>query len=77
MLSCTMCYHIISQVHEEKIDFFPLLHALALEKEEDETGKQLEELKAMVERVLQRFEEEVKKATISSEAPVPSITMGW
>ena len=41
------------------MDFFPLLHALALKDEVDETGKQLDELKKMVEKVLNRFEEEV------------------
>ena len=47
------------QIRDGKIEFFPLLHALALEVEVDETGQQLNELKAMVERVLKRFEEEV------------------
>ena len=48
------------QIRAGKIEFFPLLHALVLEDEEDETGKQLDELKMMVEKVLKRFEEEVK-----------------
>lgn len=41
------------------MDFFPLLHALDLKDEADETGKQLDELKTMVKRVIQRFDEEV------------------
>ena len=53
-------FSLYTQIREGKIDFFPLLHALALEVEEDETGKQLDELKQMVERVLKRFEEEVR-----------------
>ena len=50
------------QIRAGKLEFFPLLHALALEDEEDETGKQLSELKTMVEKVLKRFEEEVRRA---------------
>ena len=52
------------QIRDEKFEFLPLLHALALEVEVDETGKQLEELKSMVERVLKRFEEEVRMVII-------------
>jgi hypothetical protein len=33
---------------------------LELEKEEDKTEKQLDELKNMVEKMLKRFEEQVK-----------------
>ena len=44
----------------EKHDFFPLFHALELEKEEDKTEKRLDELKNMVEKILKRFEEQVK-----------------
>ena len=54
------CDAVLSQVHAEKAEFFPLLHALALEEKVDETGQQLDELKNMVERVLKRFEEEVR-----------------
>ena len=39
--------------------FFPLFHALALEKKEDEAEKQLKELRNMVEKLLKRNEEEV------------------
>ena len=49
------------QIRFGRIEFFPLLQALALEVEEDETGKQLDELKMMVEKVLMRFEEEVRE----------------
>ena len=55
---------IIIQIQDGKIEFFPLFRALALEVEVDETGKQLEELKSMVERVLKRFEEEVRTEII-------------
>lgn len=48
-----------SQIRKEVITFFPLLQALAIEKEEDETKEMLNELKSMVESVLKRFEEEV------------------
>lgn len=43
------------------MDFFPLFHALDLKDEADETGKQLDELKTLVEKVLKRFDEEVSK----------------
>jgi hypothetical protein len=33
---------------------------LELEKEEEKTEKQLDELKSMVEKILRRFEEQVK-----------------
>ena len=48
------------QIKREKHDFFPLFHALELEKEEDKTEKQLDDLKNMVEKILKRFEEQVK-----------------
>ena len=48
------------QIRAGKIEFFPLFRALALDEEVDETGKQLDELKTMVKRVLMRFEEEVR-----------------
>ena len=48
------------QIHAGKIEFFPLFRALALKEEVNETGKQLDELKTMVNRVLKRFEEEVR-----------------
>ena len=49
------------QVHQGKLEFFPLLEALSLEKEEDEVAGQLEELKGMVRNVLERFEKEVRR----------------
>ena len=49
------------QIRSSRIEFFPLLQALALEVEEDATAKRLDELKIMVEKVLTRFEEEVSK----------------
>ena len=48
------------QITREKYDFFPLFQALELEKEEDKTEKRLDELKNMVEKILKRFEEQVK-----------------
>ena len=48
-----------SQIDEGKFDFFPLLQAQCLEREEDETAKQLEALRTMVTSVLERFKEEV------------------
>ena len=51
----------MSQISKEKHDFFPLFHALALEEGEDEKAKQLDEVKTMVEKILKRFEEEVRK----------------
>lgn len=50
----------VSQISKEKHDFFPLFHALALEKEEDKQAKQLDDIKTMVEKILKRFEEEVR-----------------
>ena len=50
-------------MHEdgEKIDFFPVNKALRLEKNaEDETRKELDELKAMVTKVLSKFEKQVR-----------------
>ena len=47
----------------EKHDFFPLFHALALEEEVDEQEKHLDELKSMIEKILKRFEEEVRNYT--------------
>ncbi len=41
------------------MDFFPLLDALALETEDDQTSAQLEELREMVNSVLKRFKKEV------------------
>ena len=52
---------------EGKIEFFPLLQALCLDTEEDDTAQQLESLRTMVTSVLDRFKEEVRK--ISSQAP--------
>ena len=57
-----ICYTVTlfsSQINEGKFDFFPLLHARCLEREEDETAKQLEALRTMVTSVLERFKEEV------------------
>lgn len=51
------------QITHDRIDFFPLLVALALESEEDETAQQLQELKSMVSIVLDRFKEEVRMST--------------
>ena len=48
------------QIREKRIKFFPLLQALCLEAEEDETAQQLKELRTMVTSVLERFKEEVK-----------------
>ena len=47
------------QLQDGKFDFFPLLSALCLESEADETAAQLSELKTMVRNVLDRFKEEV------------------
>ncbi len=47
------------QIAAGRNEFFPLLVALALESEEDETAQQLQELKSMVRSVLDRFREEV------------------
>lgn len=49
------------QLKEQQPDFFPLLQALVLETEEDETAKQLDQLKAMVQDVLVRFRAEVSR----------------
>ena len=48
------------QINDGKLEFFPLLVALILGKEEDETAHQLEELKTMVSDVLDRFKKEVR-----------------
>ncbi len=47
------------QISEGQLDFFPLLDALALETEDDETSAKLDELREMVESVLERFKKEV------------------
>ena len=49
-----------SQMNEGMLEFFPLLVALALGKEEDETAHQLEELKTIVTDVLDHFKAEVR-----------------
>ena len=54
-LSC-----LFSQIREGSGEFFPLLRALALGKEEDETAIQLQQLSKMVKDVLDKFKEEVK-----------------
>ena len=48
------------QIRDKQIKFFPLLQALCLEAEEDETAQQLKELRTMVTSVLERFKEEVR-----------------
>jgi len=47
-------------MNEGMLEFFPLLVALALGKEEDETAHQLEELKTIVMDVLDHFKAEVR-----------------
>jgi len=47
-------------IHGGKLEFFPLLVALTLGEEEDQTARHLEELKAMVRDVLDRFKAEVR-----------------
>ena len=58
---CTCMFMINSplQISEGKIGFFPLFQALALEEEVDETRKQLDEVKAKVDILFKRSEEEV------------------
>jgi hypothetical protein len=55
--------YVYEMIDEGKFDFFPLLQAQCLEREEDETAEQLEALRTMVTSVLERFkEEEYEKA---------------
>lgn len=50
-----------SQIRQQKLEFFPLLAALALgEEQEDETASRLEKLETMVKDVLDRFKAEVR-----------------
>ena len=49
-----------SQIHDEELEFFPLLAAQTLGEEEDETAHHLEELKTMVKEVLDRFKAGVR-----------------
>ena len=49
------------QLRDKEIDFFPLNHALCLATTEDDNREQLDELKAMVQRLLDRVEKEVRK----------------
>ena len=61
IFTCLEIYLMIDfQITREKHDFFPLFQALELEKEEDKTEKQLDALKNMVEKILKKFEEQVK-----------------
>jgi len=56
----TFSISLSSQIHGGKLEFFPLLVALTLGEEEDQTARHLEELKAMVRDVLDRFKAEVR-----------------
>ena len=58
------------QISKEKHDFFPLFHALALEEGEDEQAKQLNEMKTMIEKILKRFEEEVRNSKLAIHDPL-------
>ena len=58
----SQCLHkgdLLLQIREKQIKFFPLLQALSLESEEDESAQQLKELRTMVTSVFKRFKDEV------------------
>jgi len=55
---------VYNMIHGGKLEFFPLLVALTLGEEEDQTARHLEELKAMVRDVLDRFKAEEQKTTL-------------
>ena len=59
-MTLTFSISLSSQIHGGKLEFFPLLVALTLGEEEDQTARHLEELKAMVRDVLDRFKAEVR-----------------
>lgn len=63
-LSLSLAPPSLPQISDGKIEFFPLLQALCLELEEDETAHQLEALRAMVHTVLERFKEEVRGGVV-------------
>lgn len=50
-----------TQIQGGSLDFFPLLAALSLGEEEDETAIQLEQLKTMVKEMLDHQKAEVRK----------------
>ena len=62
----SLCTGPLFQIKEGKIEFFPLFESTVLEKEEDKSAKELQELKEMVMDVLQRFREEVRENIAAS-----------
>ena len=58
------------QISKEKHDFFPLFHALALEEGEDKQAKQLDEMKTMIEKILNRFKDEVRNSQLVIQDPL-------
>ena len=58
---CTLHYNYY-WITEKNHDFFPLFRALALVQEEEDTiRKQFDELNSKVDKILERFEQEVKE----------------
>ena len=56
-----------SQIQEESLEFFPLLAALSLGEEEDDTARQLEKLQTMVKDVLNHQKAEVRVCVSSKQ----------